>query len=390
MARILIGWELGANMGHVARMRDLVDALLARGHHVAIALQRIDALNFAEDRRLRLWQAPVWPRLLANTARPTAGEPATIGDILFRLGLGRHGTLSALLGGWDAILAAERPDLVISDFAPALLMAARGRIRSIAIGTGFTCPPASGPHFPPLGAAKPAIAEDELLDTVDAELAIAGRPPLETLPALFASDDQLICSFRELDPYRSVTGRTHFAPQVMPPVAAPNGAGGDEIFVYGFTLIGASATLWQALAACGHRVRVHLPDPTPEHLAVMRAGGLIFEPKPLPFPLIAQRSRIVVSHGGLGFASSALLAGLPQVVTFYDLEKRLTAEALEEGGLGIGTLLYDLDATAFGQLLGQAMANDAMAARCRDAAAAFHSRMERTADARILDIAASV
>ena len=192
VARILIGWELGAYRGHIVRMRLIAARLLSEGHSVAMALQQIDALGVDPDPRIQIWQAPVWPRLLVNAAQDLSRPVATMGDILARLGLDRPGCLAALVSGWDAIFAGFQPDVVIADYAPALLTAARGRIPSIQAGDVFACPPHDASCFPDLAGHAPAYDEATLLDIADADLASVGRGALSSLPALFAADKVLI------------------------------------------------------------------------------------------------------------------------------------------------------------------------------------------------------
>ena len=125
MARILFGWELGANRGHIERLLPMARRLLDSGHEVALALQQIDCAGLDRDPRITLWQAPVWPRLLINNLQDGSRRVATMGDILAQLGLDRPGCLAAMISSWDAIFAAFRPDVIVADYAPALLAARR-------------------------------------------------------------------------------------------------------------------------------------------------------------------------------------------------------------------------------------------------------------------------
>lgn len=334
MARVLLGWELGANRGHINVMHIIARRLMADGHEVQFALQQIDAVGPDHDPRIGLWQAPVWPRLLVGQSRRNATPSGSMGDILGRVGLDRPGALAAMIRGWDAILSAASPDLVVADFAPALLTAAQGRLATVATGTGFACPASRLSSFPLIDDGPPALDEGELLDIADADLRAVGRDPLASLPALFAADHEAVASFALLDPYRDTRNGRHCAPTIdTPPTAIANPAA-DEIFVYFYHLAPADAALWQGLAMSGRKVRIHFHEPTPAHLTIFRKLGLAFEHRPLPFDRIAARSRLALSHGGQGFVSSCLLAGLPQIVAWYDLEKKLTGRAVAAAGLG--------------------------------------------------------
>lgn len=370
MARVLMGWELGANRGHITKILPIAERLLAEGHEVHLALQQIDSGGLNTDRRLRLWQAPVWPRLLASIARPSVTPAATMGDILSRLGLDRPGALAALVAGWDSLLAAIDPDFAIADFAPALLTAARGRIPTATIGTGFASPPGTMGRFPTWGGMKTAHDEDELLDIADADLAMSGRAALHGLPGLFAADHQLVMSFTELDPYAADRPpHAYVLPAVRESSSTPKGGQGDEIFGYFVRQLAPELALWEGLAASGKRVRIHMHDPAPAHLDRFRKLGLIFEPKPQSFDTIVARSRVVVSHGGHGFASASALAGLPQMIVAFDLEKYLVGSGVRNARLGIDHNLFTLQPPAFGQALADLWADESLARDCRTLAA---------------------
>jgi rhamnosyltransferase subunit B len=374
MARILIGWELGANRGHAERLRLIAARLLADGHHVALALQQLDSLGLERDTRLSLWQAPVWPRLLVNAAQDHSRPVATLGDILARLGLDRPGCLAAMITGWDAILSAVRPDMVIADYAPALLAAARGRLPTINAGDVFSCPPTDVDVMPNLAGHKTAYDESELLDTVDADLVSVGRVPLPALPALFAADKVLLSSFAEMDPY-AAPGRTYCAPSVLPPLADGQGGRGEELFVYGLNRFGVDHPLWQALARVRRPVRLHMPDPTAAHLSLFAKAGIRFEATPVPMTLIAKRSAVTLSYGGHGFLCANLLAVLPQMLVSFDLEKRLYAGRVAALGYGAQCEHFAVEPDALVAQIEALVHDSEMRDRLLAAAPGFHARM---------------
>ena len=92
---------------------------------------------------------------------------------------------------------------------------------------------------------------------------------------------------------------------------------------------------------------------------------------------IAERSRLVVSHGGHGFVSSALLAGLPHVVTPYDLEKQIHADRLVALGLGGQVALQAIRAAPFAESLARIHDDEGFGIRARAAAPGFHAQMRR-------------
>lgn len=374
---ILLGWELGGNRGHATALLGMADALAARGHRVSFALQRVDALPPDRLNGAAVWPAPVSPRLLVNIAKPR--RPAnTMGDILARLGCDDPAMVEALLRAWTLLIDTIRPDLVIAEYAPFLLAAARGRVPTIAVGTAFSTPPASMPAFPSLNGSPPAFPETEIVDGLNRALVRTGRPSLLAYPELLAATRTFGGSFAELDPYAEWRTEPLTMPLVaggIPPEADP---ASEEVFVYAPEQVRPDAALWEGLARSGLPIRVHTANMIPEMEQALRGHGFAVEPKPVPFARIAERSRLVLSHGGHGFVSSALMAGLPQVICYFDLEKYLHAEAITRFGVGGKVAMAQIEPDAFAASLRALYDNADLAARARAAAPSFRTRYERS------------
>lgn len=374
MARVLLGWELGANQGHVRRLAQLARLLLAEGHTVDAALQTVDGAE-QMPAGVTIWQAPVWPRLIVNVARLDGPLVATMGDIMHKLGLDRWQAMAGLLRGWDSLLAAIGPDVVIADFAPVLLTAARGRVPSIAVGTSFERVPPELERFTTLSGAPAVYDEAATLAMVNRALALTGRAGLDRLPQIFTADVSLVGSFAEIDAYAQHRVEAMVSPTVGDVPEDCRARGGDEVFAYAFERIMADAALWDGLARSGLPVRVHVPRATPKLVDRFAALGFIYEPEPVPWPMIAERSRLVVSHGGHGFVSAALLTGIPQVITYYDLEKRVHADCVAALGVGGRVPLFSIKPEPFAASLRAIHADDALAARARAARPRFWAQM---------------
>lgn len=386
MARILLGWELGAGAGHAVKLLEIGGILASRGHQPVFAVQNIFPFAAADA---PLWQAPLWPSQLAMLARPAMATPATMGDILVALGLVEPGALAAMLGGWDAILTAVRPDAVAAEFAPALMLAARGRVPVLALGTGFSLPPPTMARMPSLTGAAPVHDEETVLAAVNAALVGAGRAAIDTLPAIFTATHALPAAFAEFDPYRPSRLSAAGTPSIMGEVPTAD-AGGEELFVYMNGAHPRRPGFWQGLHRSGLKVRVHDPRLTEADRALLRGAGFFVEEAPVPFAQVAARSRLVLSHGGLGFASSALIAGLPHIMMPYDIEKRLNADAVVAMGLGIAVPPNSIEAEPFAATLRVAMADDSLHARARAAAPAFAARMTSRSEEQAATIAAAI
>lgn len=373
MANVLIGWELGAGRGHLVSMRLMAEALIARGHRVTLAAQRLDS-GVTMPPGVAMVQAPVWPGLLWSVGS-SGGHVATIADILARVGLDRQGVLAGMVTGWDGLIAAMGAEVVIADHAPALLTAAQGRIPSISTGPGFQVTPSDVDPLPRFGGGEPGYDEATLLDTVDAELGSVGRGPLPQLAALFTTDAPLIASFPELDPHCRTDASARFIAPGLDGVPQPGEGQGDEIFVYANNDLQASEPFWRALTATRLPIRAHVPGGDTRRRAAIAAFGIAVEPRPVPIDRVIARTRLCINHGAHGIIATMMLGGVPQVMLPMDMEKRLHSEAVERIGLGI---VARADPAAIAQLTGLVRAaydDAALAARAKAAAPAFSARM---------------
>ena len=374
MAHVLLGWELGGNRGHALRLADLARTLRARGHRTSFALQRVDALAQADAQGDPVWQAPLTPRLLTSARRPTYGPPTGMGDILARLGMDDPGIVRAMIAAWRTLLGEVRPDLVLADFAPFLLLAARGRVPTVGLGTGFSCPPPQLARFPQLVAHPPCSDQERTLASVNEGLAAGGDALLGSLPEIFAANRAATEDFVELDPYAD--GRQADLARPVPPDLAEADGSGEEVFVYVPERVDEKSPLWAGLAAARVPVRVHVSGASTGLLNPLAGLGFAVEPEPLPFERIAERSRLLVSHGGHGFVASALAVGLPQVVCHYDLEKLLNGVAVARLDLGGHVSLSAIRPEAFASSLVQLYRDEALAERARTAGEAFRRRKQ--------------
>ena len=384
MAHVLLGWEFGGNQGHATALVTLAGALRRRGHRVSFALQRVDAIAADKLEGTAVWPAPVTPRLLVNASRPRSGHPQSMGDIMARLGFDDIDIVEALLRAWGRLLDVIRPDIVVSDYGPFLLNAARGRVPTIGAGTAFSTPPSAMERFPSLTGEVPVFDETRVLEAVNAALRSNGLPAIERLPQIFEASREMGGSFAELDPYAEWRRDPLVMPMLrggMPELAS----GGDEVFVYTPDQVTIDAALWEGLARSRLPVRVHVPNADAALQQAIAAKGLMVEPAPLPFATIAGQSRLLVSHGGHGFVCSALLAGLPQVICHFDLEKLIHARAITKLGLGGMVPMRQIEPDAFAASLVEVYRNEELAARARAVAPGFRSRYDRPKEESVAD-----
>ncbi len=322
---ILLAWELGANRGHATLLAALAEALRRRGDKVSFALQRVDALGADCVRGANVWPVPVSPRLLASS-RSAGPRTHSLGDIMARLGCDDSDLVAGLLRAWNALLEAIRPHAIIANYAPFLLTAARGRVPCVSVGTWFNTPPSEMARFPSLDGQVASFDEEAISSVVNRALRMSGLQPLVSLPGLFAATAEIAAAITEFDRYATWRTRPLALPMMsggLPPLASGTG---DEIFVYMPEQFGPDAPIWTGLAGAGLKVRVHADNLSAALASKLVGLKMAVERDPVPFARIAERSRMVVSHGGHGILCSAAMAGLPHLIYASDLEKHAHGE----------------------------------------------------------------
>ncbi len=329
----MLAWEGGAGRGHVVTLARVARALA--GYVPCDA-----ALGWMDHAgEIAPWCEAVFPgvKLPYNKqARKDRAAPpsASWAEWLFDCGFADGAKVAARVAWWLEILALRQTTLVIGDYAPCALMAARiSGIPALAIGTGYAIPPAglkSFPVFLPEYSVR-EVDEAALAATISAALAPLGLPPLAHLPDVYARSGEIVRTLELLDPYRGQRSGSY-----LPPVADYSGMAGDQgdtAFCYFSTTELAHEGLVEALATCGLPLRGFLPgapDGVRERLA---ASGMRIETAPVAISEIAASARMLCNSGQHGMVCLGLAAGIPQVCLPQHLEQLYVARQAEARGV---------------------------------------------------------
>lgn len=337
MPRVLLAWEFGRGRGHVLMLRRFAAALGAPSlvDAALCSLAHANALSGLCD-TIVLGPALVYD----NRERLARGDPmtATWGEYLGDLGFRDAAELAPRIAWWRDFIESRRIGLVIADYAPLAVLAARGLgIRVVGTGMGYGLGPASMPEFPVLIERYGERVHDEqaMVSAVNAAAGPYGVPKLTRLPEINAMDDMLVQSLPFFDPYRTLRDKPHLPPLAEAP--AELAEAGDEIFLYASGQEFTDSQLLDAATTLGVPLRVYAPGadaPTIERLRA--ANGVTVEPAPRTVDEIARRSWLFVNSGQPSSMTMGLACGLPQVAIPQHLEQLFHAETLaREGPLAI-------------------------------------------------------
>jgi len=374
MAHLHLALELGGGLGRAGRLAVLARGLLAHGHEVSLSLCDLGGTQrLLADVPVPRFQAPVWQQRMEGMPH----NEASLAEILLPQGYFDVSGLSGLVQGWRATLTAVRADLLVADYAPTALLAARSLgLPAVALGSGFACPPPGRPlpclrDWEQIAPQRLARAEAHVLNVANAVLEQHGAVPLPCVAALLLGDDTLLTTWPELDHY----GRSDSAIAWHGPLwqsgggsapAWPAGSGAP-VFAYLKHEHPSAAGVLSALVAAGCRVLCHMPESMPGRPPPVLDPAIAYVSHPVALDTVLADAALCVGHGGEATLTQALLAGVPALMLPMRLEQFLLARRVEGWGGGINgaRVLGDWD-PALHALLGDG--------RWRAAAAAFAGR----------------
>lgn len=201
--RIMCAQELGSSLDHMVEIRHIALELKMRGHDVCIVVKELHntALVFSDEDEFAIFPAPVWLPLARRKSRNTS----CFAKILLDNGYDDTIGLGGLLMAWQGLFISWEPDLLIANFSPTALFAAKFfKFKTITSGIGFG-DLAPGTHAPKLLSPNQQqlvdvpMLESEALTTVNALAKEYGLPVFNYLSDICKADATIITNIQELD-----------------------------------------------------------------------------------------------------------------------------------------------------------------------------------------------
>ena len=338
--KALLCWEYGHGLGHISALRIVARKLKLLGWHVCLI--HPSNINVAADSCFdEVESLPHIGQLTANQKNALSG--ASFDNVIYHMGLGSPKFLFTRLKLWQVALDRIKPDVVIADFAPCALIAARDTLPSIAMGNGYTLPAVGMTHYPRYQNVKRNVDGAALLVGINRGLELAGFSQIEHVPEVFRADVQACATFGFLDPFRAVRSEPLIKPIYKNKVTTRSKTEGSEVFAYftDCTPQVLSLTL-QGLIKSKESCFGYALDAKDEHFALVEGTNVELAKQPFKLSEVLDRSKLVVHTGGHGLMTEMLAAGVPQTVLTIDIEKRLHAQALIEKGFGTWVAVTNL------------------------------------------------
>lgn len=332
MRRALLAWEGGDGRGHITSLRTIADAIGDRFRFDAALCITTHAAALTGLCDVVIPAPPL--KTASPGLRPAGTPPATWGEFLGDVGFGDRDQIAARIAWWQRVMRGQDISLLIADFSPFALLAARGLgIPSVSSGVGYFVPPASMTRFPVLVENPPVLLHDEaaMVTAVNDVAGDFGVPPLTTLPAIYSGATDIVLSPPILDPYRELRTEPHIPPAAD--FASAAFTAGDEVYGYFSTTEMQQEGIVEGLICTGLPTRLFVPGVDATTAARLEAAGIVLERAPVPVDLIAQRSRVIVNAGQHGILCLALSCGRPQIVLPQHIEHLHNGRVAQRAGV---------------------------------------------------------
>lgn len=347
--RIVYVWELGDGRGHLGAALPLLRKLRDGGHEVWICTPASAFSDRVPADFVMHWHSTP-KRFTIPVGRSSLGHAE-----ILRLfgGFFDESNLLALLKNWRALLTHLRADIVLVDFAPAAMLAAKTiGIPHIVFETGFFYPPDDAP-FPVLDPDAPdAISrlratEAEVIRVVNACLLDLQEKPIVGFASLFRADDVLLVNHAMLDCFGRASHHQFVGPIFEDAKQQPSGSflnvrhehdGGKpiRIFVYLSPHFARLGDVLDVLAANTSLFSiVYIPGSSDFSHRWENYLTLSVLTEAVDLGALLPGIDVVICHGGVGTINRALSHGIPLLLLPMFREQELNANRIFDLGLGV-------------------------------------------------------
>jgi hypothetical protein len=299
-----------------------------------------------------------WPGLAHGNGKEFSA--ATFGDLLAEFVFANEDEIHFKLAEWKSVFSDLRPDVLVADYAPGAVLAARGLIPVVNIGEGYYLPPPNLAEFPQPFGLPPVTDEALVAERVSKVLKRLLLPPLTAYPDVGRAAATLVCNFPELDIYDSQRDAPAIGPLGPMPQPIYHDHGPAKLFAYFPKGTEFDARLVHGLRQAGLPGQVVIPQ------MAYSAQITPFETKPRFVSKLADLSvaftdaAVFVTHGGAQTVAAALAAGVPQVIVGADDEKRLIAKRLEKAGTAVAINAKGFQSADLGRVIREVASSPAL------------------------------
>jgi UDP:flavonoid glycosyltransferase YjiC (YdhE family) len=338
--KLLLAWELGAGLGHMATLASLTQYLTDNGHHVAYALRDVStAKYFHQPNQYFVYQAPV-----LGIREPNTAAAYDCADMLLIRGYEDTHYLKSGVEKWQAIFTDYQPDAVICDHAPSARLAAYiTGIPSYATGNGFSIPPLTVPLQSLHQIEDPDLErlsknEERLNNCINRLLTQYGLPKTARAVELFYGGLTFIRTFKELDHYPQRENTNFYGmpyDQIEGVDAVWPNYSAKKVFVYLYSSDPVLPRILSVLHQLGIDTLFYTKtDEIPLNFTI-NSKHIKFSSSPLNISDISDKCDLIVCRGGSNTVAAGLLQGIPLLTFPAHIEQQMTCQSIARQNLGV-------------------------------------------------------
>lgn len=302
--KALLVWELGGGRGHICTLSAIAKCL---------EKYEIEPILALKPSKLKLdlpWKTVTSPQVSIKPLHDGSFDSYFCTDVLHIHGFGDEHTLKYHIKAWENLINLVKPDLIIADFAPASVLAAKNKVPVFVVGHSFYVPP----YFD-----QPAVRNNPPQQAIDRKKIIASvvqkvTKREESLGELLNGDCSFVLTIPQLDLYRNYRNNsTRYLGDYNAPIQQCLGNPSGPVWTY-------LRDDWLHKKELNFRLNL--------------------KPSYGNFNSVLKGKSAVIHHGGIGTSLSCLLAGIPQIIYPLDLEKQLNGSMLSQ--LGVARVIVDM------------------------------------------------
>ena len=241
-----------------------------------------------------------------------------------------------MVKAWRNLFDLFMPDLVVIDHAPTALIALRGTsIKTVLYGTGYFSPPKQNPMpslIPWVKAPEGLMesSEKKAVKTINKALSQLQAPLLQKLSDMFAVDDDILITFKELDHYETREPTRYWGPVLDLPEGLTLSWPGrftKKIFCYLKHDNLHFESLLYALKRIEAAIIIYAPGTSEKLMQEIQTPNITFVQEQVNMHNVCEECDLVICHAGHGTVVTSLLYGRPLLVIpgYNHLEQVLTA-----------------------------------------------------------------
>jgi UDP-N-acetylglucosamine:LPS N-acetylglucosamine transferase len=338
MARILFTWELGGALGHLASFRLLMEHLQQLGHEIHLAASNPTAAARAlQDLAVAVHAAPGW----RSGPIPLINPVHTYAHVLHNVGYHDSNQLITHLRAWQSTLRDIKPQVLVCEASPTVLLAARGGgIPTVLLGTGFGVPPITYPladlcFWNPAQPNTLRRDEDTLTSVINRALTAVGNAPLSRLHDIFDVDLTALWTVKELDHYRNRLTDNYVGSVAQLPGEHTPWPGTSSLRVFAYLKpFPELPQLLQHLKRRSVSTLLYGPSLPRDIITRYHGGNLHFTQTLVDIAYVSQSAALAITNAGHNLSLEMLLAGVPLLSFPLLLEQHVLARNIDSLGAG--------------------------------------------------------